>query len=90
MIEPKLRAHLLDLADAYAAAEGIKLATVSERAARDHKFLARLKNGGSNRADAEPSTFTVRRYDDAMAWFRDNWPKGTPWPAGVPRPKVAA
>lgn len=90
MIEPQLRSHIIALADAYKDATGLSINTISEKASRDHKFIARIKGGWSNRASGEPSTFTVRRYDEMMAWFRDNWPKDTPWPAGVPRPKVAA
>lgn len=89
MIEPQLREHLVTLTDAYAAAEGLSRSTVAERAARDHKFINKITSGGP-RKGGEPSSFSVRKYDEVMAWFRDNWPKGTPWPAGVPRPKVAA
>lgn len=73
--------HLLALARAYAAAEGVQLTTVSTRLFNDGKVLGRLEAGGD---------LTTGRFRNAVQWFSDHWPAAASWPAGVPRPPVSA
>ncbi|RXF72091.1 hypothetical protein [Hansschlegelia zhihuaiae] len=80
-MEADLSAHLRTCASAFAEAKGVELVTVARRACGDWRFFDRLETGAS---------FTIRKYDDAMAWFSDNWPEGLAWPVGVPRPARAA
>ena len=81
-MEAELRDHLITLAEAYAVNRDVKVGTVSLKAAGDTGFIQKLKD--------RSGSFTVRKYDEAMAWFGANWPEGLPWPSEVPRPKVAA
>lgn len=73
--------QLLQLAHAYAAAEGIELSTVSWRALGDTKKLSALESGRD---------IQVRRLETTIKWFSDNWPIGAEWPRGVLRPQMTA
>lgn len=79
--EPAMRDNLLTLARAYAKARGIKLSTLSRFAHGDPPFFDKL-------GKAKAVGFTVRKYDQAMQWFRNNWPDDLPWPDiwNPPRP----
>lgn len=87
MIEPQLRDHLRTLVEAYAQAAGCSEATASLRATKDHKFIGRITTPDD---EGRTPSFSVRKYDEITAWFRDNWPDGAAWPAGVPKPKRIA
>jgi len=84
-LEPILRANLLRLARLYSEVQDVKLSTVSRFSHGDPPFYDNLAKG-------KPVGFTVRKYDQAMRWFRANWPAETPWPADVwePKPPAAA
>jgi len=75
-------ADLLAVARAYATAEHLALATVSDRVFRDGKKLAALEDGIAD--------IQTRRAEKAMQWFSDNWPPRTPWPKRVARPTQTA
>ena len=74
-IEPALRQNMIVLARAYAEAKGVKLGTVSAYAHGDTPFfdglIAQAKGKGPGRM-----SFTIRKYDQVMAWFDANWPDG--------------
>jgi hypothetical protein len=70
--------QLLALANAYIAAEGIEMHTLSWRALGDSKKLASLADG---------KDIQVKRFERALAWFDEHWPEGVEWPAGVQRPR---
>lgn len=72
--------HLLTVARTYAAAEQIDLSTVSWRALGDTKKLTALEAG---------KDIQVRRFENTMQWFSDNWPASAQWPASVDRPELA-
>ncbi|ADH91767.1 conserved hypothetical protein [Ancylobacter novellus DSM 506] len=78
-MEQALREHLLSCFSVFVEARGITSATVGRLAAGDWRFFRRLADG---------TNFTVRKYDEVMAWFSTNWPAGAEWPAKVPRPYV--
>lgn len=78
MLETSARNSLIDLAETFAAATGVSLATIGKRALNDNTFLTRIVHG---------QTFTVRTYDRVVQWLSDNWPKDAPWPSSVERPK---
>lgn len=80
-MESELRHHLRSCAAAYAAARAVALVTVGRLAANDWRFFERLD---------EDKTFTVRKYDQVVRWFSDNWPDEAEWPADVPRPPVSS
>lgn len=69
--------QLLIVARAYGEAEGVPLSTVSSRALDDSKKLRALEEGAD---------INVGRLERTMEWFSLNWPEGSPWPVGVPRP----
>lgn len=69
--------QLLSLSNAYAAAEGIELTTVSWRLFGDSKKLSAISGG---------SDIQVGRYERAIAWLSDNWPAAAEWPEAIARP----
>lgn len=78
-METELRDNLLELATRYAEAVGAELSTISQRALGDWRFFRRLQ-------ESETASFTVRKYDTAVAWFAQRWPEGVEWPERVARP----
>lgn len=68
---------LMDLIDAYGAATGIPDVTISNRVFADSKKIAALRRGAD---------ITTKRRDNAVEWFSERWPDGTPWPAHIARP----
>lgn len=81
-METELRTHLLELANLYAKARGMELSTVAQRALGDWRFFQRLE-------DKATASFTVRKYDAAVAWFDGQWPEDAAWPEGVSRPSAS-
>lgn len=77
-MQATLQANLKACLSAYIGATGSKKSTVAQRAAGDWRFFDRLEDPGK--------TFTIRKYEDVMAWFSDFWPDQAPWPDGVGRP----
>jgi hypothetical protein len=77
-MEAELLQNLRTLADAYATATGTKLVTVAQRALGDWRFFDRLE-------ESERASFTIRKYDAAVAWFADRWPSDVEWPQTVAR-----
>lgn len=80
-MEAELNRHLLSLVEAYAGALGIGVTTVWRQAINDPAFHERLRS---------ENTITLRTYDKAVAWFDENWPAASTWPAEVPRPVETA
>lgn len=72
-----LRAHLLSLYEAFAAASDRAESTVAQVAAGDWRFFNHLREGKG---------FRVATYDRTVAWFAANWPEGAVWPEGIERP----
>jgi len=70
--EPALRQDLVTLALAYKAARGLSEVYVSKLAFKDQDVLKKLRAG--------KGSFTVRKYDEWVAWFEANWPKGVAFP----------
>jgi hypothetical protein len=66
------RQNLVALAEKFAEAEGVQLSTVSKRAYGNATFFDDLREGRQS--------ISVRKVNDALAWFRENWPKGVEWP----------
>lgn len=79
LMETALANHLMTLGQTYGAAKKLGLATVGRLCAADGRFFARIGDG---------KTFTVKKYDEVVAWFGQKWPEGTDWPEDVPRPKI--
>jgi len=75
-IEPALVGYLLHLAKLYGEAKGIALSTVSRRAHSDPQVFAKIAKG--------EASLTLRKFDEAVAWFKKNWPDELNWP-GEPR-----
>ena len=68
---------LVRLAESYASARGLTVATVSLYAAGQGRLFERLRNGAS---------ITTRRAARIVQWFSDHWPGDAAWPADIPRP----
>ena len=81
-MENDLRSSLIAVAEAFAAAEGCALSTVSRRCRNDSAFFRRIADVGKS--------FTLRTFDEVMQWFSDNWPGDADWPIGVARPSAAS
>lgn len=76
-MEAELKAMLSAVGAEFSRATGRKPSGVWASAAKDARFMKRLEDG---------QTFTVKVFDNAMAWFSANWPDGATWPTNVPRP----
>ncbi|WP_306049263.1 hypothetical protein [Oceaniradius stylonematis] len=76
-METELQANLLELAERFCEARGLKESTVGRMCAADGEFFSRLRDGKS---------FTARKYDAVVRWFSENWPEEHGWPAQVIRP----
>lgn len=72
---------LIKLARILARHRGLKLTTISTYAANDGKLLTRLQGGAS---------ITIRRHDNILQWFSDDWPSDLEWPPDIPRPTSSA
>ena len=70
--------QLLAVANAYRAAKGSSLAAVSARVFDDGKRLPLVANG--------EGSVTLKRAEQALRWFSENWPADAEWPSDVPRP----
>lgn len=75
-LESTLRKNLLALAVRYAELADLKLSSVSIYSYGDRHFFPTLAKGGC------PS-FSLRKYDELVAWFTGNWPKGERMPVLV-------
>lgn len=74
-------AHLITLAEQFAAHVGRSEATVSNWIVAHARLFSRLRAGHGT---------TVKTYQRALEWFSANWPTGLPWPVEIPRPVVSA
>jgi hypothetical protein len=82
-VEPLLRSHLIMLADQFCKATGYKRSSVALYAQGGAGFIDGLVGAHKQKGHAKRrSGFTVRTYDDVVAWF------GTRWPAGVQFPTL--
>jgi hypothetical protein len=72
-------AELLQLARAYADAEGVSFTTISSRVFNDGKKLDAIAAG---------SDLYTSRLNRAVVWFSSNWPASAVWPAEIPRPAL--
>ena len=64
-MEQELKENLKAIGEAFALATGLASGTIWNRAAKDARFLERIEAGKG---------FTIKTYDNAMAWFSANWP----------------
>lgn len=71
-ISPIYRQNVIDLAKAFAKARGIKPATVSRLIRGDMHFLKNYSN--------RKVSVTMKKYDEIIKYFVDNWPENTPMP----------
>lgn len=78
-VEPILRENLLTLAGEYAKHRGVRLSTVAREAHGETTFFDVLKTQTDTRTDRRGS-FTARKYDEIVAWFQSNWPRGLKFP----------
>lgn len=69
--------QLVYLADAYGTHRNLSRSTVSTYAANDGKLMDRLAGGAG---------CTIRRAQNLLRWFSENWPADLEWPRDIPRP----
>jgi hypothetical protein len=72
---------LLTLSRVYMQAEGVSTTTLSHRMFNDGKKLTAIEAGRD---------IQVTRYERAVQWLSDNWPKNSAWPADISRPVSAS
>ena len=70
--------QLIAVANAYSAATGVSISTISTKLFNGGGRLAAIAAGGD---------LNTRSFESAMRWFSDNWPDDLEWPAGVARPR---
>lgn len=78
--------NLIALCERLVAHEGVTHWAVSQRIFRQGDFFSRLQKVTPKRG--KPVSCGLRRYNEAMRWFSDNWPDGLDWPEGIPRPPL--
>lgn len=67
--------HLITIADTYKQEAGVEQdSTVSYRVFGDSKKLTALRGGAD---------ITLGRFNEALAWFANNWPEGKPLPSAI-------
>ncbi|WP_406736817.1 hypothetical protein [Thioclava sp. GXIMD4215] len=71
---------LLKIAGQYSNHRAVSLKTVGLYAADDGKFFDKLENG---------KTCTLKRANNLLLWFSDNWPEDLDWPDDIKRPTRA-
>jgi hypothetical protein len=76
-LETQLRKILIDMASAFALADGCAVSGVGRRAKSDPNFFARLQDTSK--------TFTARTFDEVMGWMASNWPAGKQMPLDLLR-----
>lgn len=79
-MEKILAKHLLLLSAKYGACMGLQETTLGRQCAADARFFSRIRDG---------KTFTIKKFDDVVLWFSDNWPNEIEWPDFVKRPSAA-
>lgn len=70
--------NLIQVADAYREATGLKETTVSTKVFDDGKKLTALREGSVD--------IGVRRFHTALLWFSEHWPDDAEWPSTIARP----
>jgi hypothetical protein len=68
--------NVLALADAYAAATGKSLSTVSKQFYGSSYFFRDLR--------AREASISIRRLEQMLDQFRASWPEGVAWPVMMP------
>ena len=81
IMEAQLVKNLETLLACFRQIDGRAESTVGRFCAGDGDFFDRLRAG---------STFSIRKYDQVVAWFASNWPTGAEWPEDVVKPEPAA
>ena len=73
-----LREQLLHIADVYCRSSERSETRVSTQIFSGGLRIQKIREGGD---------IGTMSFERAMAWFSDNWPSNTDWPAGIPRPE---
>lgn len=68
---------LLAVASEYGARAGLKPTAIALAAAKDRSFFAAIDAGRS---------ITLRKLEEVLQWFSDNWPEDAQWPSSIERP----
>lgn len=74
--EDRTRENLLAIADAYARATNLSIATISRKFHGQQAFLNEFRAG--------KCSITASKVDAMLAGFRENWPAGLEWPELAP------
>lgn len=74
-MESQLRHIRLSIAARYARDAGCALSTVSRRCRNDSAFFDRISD--------RSKSFTVKTFDEVLAWFNANWPEGKAKPGAL-------
>lgn len=78
-MEEELRRRLISVADAYQAGSGaLAESTICNRFLKNDGFIQGLRDGGRG--------FNIRKFDQLMNWYADNWLDDAVWPVDVPHP----
>jgi hypothetical protein len=75
-VEKIITRNVLALADAYAAATGKSLSTISKQFYGSAYFFQQLR--------ARETSISVRRLDQMIEQFRSSWPEDVAWPIMMP------
>ena len=70
--------QIVKLAETFGEHRDLKLSTIGVYAARDGRFITRLKEGGDS------GSRVLRR---TVQWCSDHWPDDLEWPRDIERPE---
>lgn len=76
----KITDQLMLVATTYCKAKDLSLSRVSTLIFNDGKRLDAIRAGGD---------LYTARFEQALAWFSEQWPEGVAWPKAVVRPAPA-
>lgn len=76
MLDRTARENLLAIADVYAGATGLSLATISRHVYGNQAFFAELRRGDRS--------ITFAKAEELLQVFSTRWPKGVKWPKTRP------
>lgn len=77
-MKQELAAALIQLAEGYSKATGLRESTIGKNFAGDGRFFSHVRNGGG---------FGIDKFDMLVSRFAENWPEGAEWPEAVKRPQ---
>jgi hypothetical protein len=84
-LEYQAKCSLLRVVDAYQTVQKTSDVALSKQIYGSSWFIGGLREAAAG-TPTKPSgaSFGLRKFDEMIEWFEDNWPVGAKWPKDVP------